>query len=237
MAVKKIAEGAPDDSGSSSGANALDDMRPVILPTGAIHNIHKTEVDSFKERMERYKQHNDFVNESDIADFDRLLMLEQLVLRWSGWLSTGYNYRGDRVDDKTTHEQIKNLSSEVRNIKKSLTIDKESRDKQKASDDIASYIEKLKFRAKHFGYKRNEEFAAIMEIFMELRAKVGLYERCDERDRREQKAELTDIYKWLVDECFPILDEIDRKFRTETPAGVTGKEAEATQGGQKMWTM
>lgn len=235
MAVKKITDAGNNDGDDTSSGSALEDMRPVILPTGTIHNIHKSEVDGFNDRMQRYQDDNKFTNHSDLSDLDRLLVLEQLVLRWSNWLSTGYNYRGDRVNDKETHEQIKNLSGEVRNIKKSLTIDKESRDKQKAHDDVSAYIANLKFRAKHFGYKRNEEFAAMMEIFQELRAKVGLYERTDDRDRKEQKVNLEDIHKWLRDECFPLLDEIDRKFRNETPKGVTGIEAAAVDGGQKMW--
>lgn len=213
----------------------MKDMRPVELPSGAVHHIHESEVESFNALRDRYVRDNSFTNQSDLADFDRVLIFEQLVLRWTNWLSTGVNFQGTKVDTKALQEQTKNLSAEVRALKASLNLDKASRDKQRANDDIAEYIEKLGFRAKHFGYKRNEEFHIIYNAFKELEARIGLYERCDERDRREQKANLEDIYEWLVGEIFPRLKAVDEKFRTQTPEGVTGVEAEALAGGQRVW--
>lgn len=236
MAVAKLGSGEDDGTGTGAGIHESD-MRPVVLPTGTVHHLYKDEVDPFNDRMTRYMEDNVFVNHADLNDFDRLLIFEALVLRWSNWLARGANYWGDKIDEKQMQVQVKNLSMEIREIKQSLTIDKSSRDKQKAVDDVAEYIKRLQFRAKHFGVKRNREFAMMMEYFMELRAKIGLYERCDERDRQEQNANLEDIYKWLVEECFPALDELDRKFRQEHPDDVSGPEAAALGGGQRLWEM
>lgn len=217
--------------------NHEEDMRPVMLPGGAVFHVHKGEVEEFNARVARYLEDNHFPNSSDLADLDRVMILEHLVLRWGIWLSKGHNYWDEPVDDQTLQKQLKDTSAEIRSLKASLTIDKVSRDKQKGAEDVAQFIKFLGIRAKHFGYKRNEEFAEIMEIFMDLRGRLQMWINCDEQERREQKAQLEDVAKWLMEEAFPRYDEIDRKFRQETPDGVTGEEKKALEGGQTMWIM
>lgn len=213
----------------------MDDMAPVQLPSGNVYHVHKTEVDRFNKRVSDYFKDNHFTNASDLADLDRIIINEVLILRWSIWASVGQNYWKEPIDPKTLLTQIKDFSNELRQTKDKLQIDKVSRDKQKGTEDVADYIENLGVRAKHFGIKRNKEFYMIQEMWQELRGKIQLHDNCDEQEREETRCRLEDIRKWLVEEVYPKYDEIDRKFRQEIPDEALPHEKKALEGGQQIW--
>jgi hypothetical protein len=213
----------------------MEDMRPVSLPSGNVYHVHKTEVESFNDRVTGYFKDNSFTNVSDLSDLDRIVINEHLILRWSLWFSAEQNYWNEPIDTKVIQSQIKDFSAELRATKDKLSIDKVSRDKQKGTEDVAKYIEELQVRAKHFGIKRHKEFNLIIELWQELRGKVQLYDNCDEQEREEVRCRLEDIRKWLVEEAYPRYDEIDRVFRQEIPPEAEPHEEKALQGGQQIW--
>lgn len=200
-----------------------DEMRPVVLPSNALFQVHHSEQEYFTERVNRYLEDNHFTNVSDLQDLDRVAIGELLIWRWGQWLMSGQNYWGDTVDDTSLQKSIKDLSSELRLVKSSLSLDKVSRDRQRGDDSPTTYIENLGIRAEHFHYKRNEEYAKIMEIFHQLKALVTFHDNCDEDERRQQRVTLEHIVMWLRETAFPEYEEIDRKFRQDGPMA------------QKMW--
>lgn len=215
--------------------NHMDDMKPVTLPSGNVYHVHKTEVDEFNKRVTDYFKDNHFTNTSDLADLDRIVVNEHLILRWSIWISVGHNYWDEPIDEKTLQNQIKDFSNEVRQTKDKLSIDKVSRDKQKGVEDVADYVKNLIVRARHFGYKRNKEFHEIYNDWQELRGTIQLYQNCDEQERKELKVTPEDIIDKFINYYYPRFDEIDRKFRQEIPAEAEEWEKPALEGGQQMW--
>lgn len=213
----------------------MEDMRPVQLPSGNVYHVHKTEVDRFNTRVSDYFKDNHFTNVSDLADLDRIVMNEHLILRWSIWISVGQNYWKEPIDQRVLQTQIKDFSNELRQTKDKLSIDKVSRDKQKGTEDVANYIENLQVRAKHFGIKRNKEFNLVLELWQELRGKVQLNENCDEQEMEETRCRPEDILEWLRKTAYPRYDEIDRVFRQQIPPEALPHEQKALEGGQRIW--
>lgn len=211
---------------------------PITLPSGGQFQVHPEEFDYVTQRVQSYNSQIHFENISDLQDLDRVIIYELLIWRWTGWMISGVNYVNDVVDEPTLHKQIKETGGELRQLKGALNMDKVSRDRQRGEDSVAAFLAGLSVRAEHFGYKRRMETGLIMETFMTLRAKITLHDNCTEHERREQHCTMDDIINWLREEAFPIYDEIDRKFRQETPPKLkdyTEAELRYLAGGQSMW--
>lgn len=203
----------------SNGLNEDDDeqegMLPVVLPSGALFYVHEKEFQYFKERAKRYLSDNDFQNISDFQDVDRLLILEVLCYRWGVFISMQRDYWGEVVDENTLQKSLKDHSTEIRQLKKSLGLDRETREKVRGEDSVENYLQRLRTRAKHFGYTRDKQSAKAIEILMQLRSHITLYRNCDERERIEQKATLEEVLKWLEEQAFPEFDALDLELRQE----------------------
>lgn len=200
---------------SDNGLNDQEGMVPVQLPSGGLFKVHETEFQYFKSRSDKYLSDNDFHNVSDFQDVDRLLILELLCHRWGLWISTQRDYWGDVVDENTLQKSLKDHSTEVRQLKKSLGLDRETREKVRGQDSVENFIAQLGVRAKHFGIMRDKQSAKSIEILMELRSLITLHDNCDERERIEQHCTIDQVMQWLRDEAFPAFDKIDADFRKE----------------------
>lgn len=202
------------NTGLSKPTTEDDGMRAVTLPSGAAGLVHEDEVTYFRERSKRYMKDNSFHNISDLQDIDRLLVAELLWFRYGFWLATQRNYWGEQVDEKELHRAIKDLSVEIRALKKSLSLDKETRDKQRGEDSPAAYIVELRRRAREFGYMRERQLDRALELFNELKSKVSLYDNCNEDERVEMGIQTPDkILDWIREEVIPKYDEVDQHFR------------------------
>lgn len=195
--------------------NAEDDLKVVMMPSGSAFYCHEKEVQYFNDRGQRYLKDNHFTNISDLQDLDRLIITELLVWRWEMWVSQNRDYWGDPIDEVAYARQIKEHSAEIRQLKKALGIDKETRDRQRGEDSVDAYLAALRQRAREFGYMRNMQAAKSIELFQQLSALVDLYKNCDEQERREQKCTLEDILSWLDTIAIPEFRIIDEKFRHE----------------------
>lgn len=196
----------------------VDDMKEVILPSGAPFSVHESEEDYFNERARRYLEDNQFSNVSDLQDLDRVMIGELLIWRWGRWMMKGSNYWGDAVDDSTMQKSIKEISNEIRQVKSALSLDKVSRDRQRGEDSVVVYLANLRTRAKQMGYKRNDELDEIMECFHKLKSEITLHDNLEDDDERlRKKKRLIDIVHWLRTEAFPKFERIDEKFRREGP--------------------
>lgn len=190
-----------------------DDLRSVMLPSGAIFWVFQREVGYFEDRVKRYLKDNKFTNVSDLQDVDRLAVLELLSWRYGIWVSQQKDYWGEQVDENTLSKHLKELSTEVRQLKASLGIDKLTREKQKGEDSLEKYLSALRDRARQFGVMREEQFAKGMELFNEAKALVVLYFNCDDDERREMHVTAKDVLEWFRDVAIPEYDAIDQHFR------------------------
>jgi hypothetical protein len=192
----------------------VEDGLPVTLPSGATFSVLTSdEVEYVKDRVTRYLADNHFVNVSDLQDVDRMVVMELLVHRWSLWLSRGKDYFDDEVDEKSFRRSLGEYSTEVRQLKKALGIDKVTRDKQKGDDSVPTYLTELNIRALEFGYMRNAQQAKSIELFMQLRSLVTLHDNSDDQERMEMHCSEEDIFEWMRVIAFPEFDAIDADFR------------------------
>jgi hypothetical protein len=193
----------PDDQG----------MVQVCFPSGANFPVHEEEVTYITERAGLYLQQNHFTNISDLQDVDRMLILELMVYRWGTWLSRQRDWWGDTIDDDKVQKSLNAYSTELRQLKKQLGLDKATRDREKGEDSVAAYIQNLQVRAREFGVMRENQLAKALELFQQLRALVQLHDNCDEIERREMHLTTGDVFEWMHEVAFPEFEAIDFYFR------------------------
>jgi hypothetical protein len=195
------------------GAIDKNGMVLVSLPSGAAFPVHSEEVDWFVERAALYLSQNHFPNISDLQDVDRMLTLELMVFRWSTWLSRQQDYWGDAVDADDLQRSLKEYSTELRQLKKLLGIDKVARDRQRGEDSVAAYIQNLLVRAREFGVMRERQLDKSIELFQQLKALMTLHTNCDETEQREMHVTQEDVFEWIKDVAIPEFDAVDEYFR------------------------
>lgn len=192
-----------------------EDGIPVKLPSGAEFKVlTSVEVDYLKDLVKRYLTDNVFKNVSDLQDIDRMLMLEVLVWRYQCWLGRGKDYFDEAIDDRGIRLAVEKFSKEIRDLKKSLGLDKVSRDKAKGEDSVVEYITQLGIRAKEFGVHRETQSAKAIELWMQLRGLVQRHTNCTIDEQREQACTMEDIFEWLHEIAFPEFDKIDQHFKS-----------------------
>jgi hypothetical protein len=186
----------------------------VALPSGATFPVHSEEVNYFVERADLYLKQNHFPNISDLQDVDRMLILELMVYRWGTWLSRQRDWWDEPIDPNETQKALKEYSTELRQLKKLLGIDKGARDKQRGEDSVSAYISNLLIRAKEFGVMRERQLDAALELFMDLRKLVTLHDNCDEQERRENHVTQDDVFDWIRTIAIPEFLAVDEYFRS-----------------------
>lgn len=193
-----------------------DDMQSLnISVTSPSGNLFFVMTDFEKEYFEdiatRYQKDNIFLNVSDLQDLDRVLIMELMIFRWSQWLSTEFDYFGERIMAEDLKKSVKDYSSELRLLKKALGVDKSSRERDKG-ESVAAYIENLKKRAGEFGIHRDNQTAKAIEILMELKAYITLFDNCLDDERKENKCDIPDIIAWIRAQMLDF-DKLDDAFR------------------------
>lgn len=188
----------------------------VTAPSGAIFPVlNEDEREYFEDVSARYLSDNHFSNITDLQDLDRIINMELMCHRWNSWISREMDYNGDAIDQEKTLRAVTDLSKEIRLIKKQLGIDKSSREKDKG-ESVAKYIDDLRIRAKEFGVYRNNQAILAITLFKQLESLVDLNRNCTPEERRENKdirAEMEDIFDWLIHVAMPEMREIEEKFR------------------------
>lgn len=190
-----------------------DDLRPVMLPSGGLFQVYDREVGYFQERVKKYLTDNHFTNVSDLATLDQVLMGELLIWRWQNWVSTQKDYWGDPVDESGMAKTIKDMSSELRQLKNSLGMDKVTRDRQRGEDSVAAYIKNLKIRAREFGVNREKMCGKAIELFQQLKAEMTLYDNCTEDERKEIGITTEELLHKIRTVLIPEFDAVDLYFR------------------------
>lgn len=188
---------------------------PVQLPSGATFIVlTQDESDYLVDRVHRYLTDNRFVNVSDVQDIDRMVMFELFIHRWSLWLSKGIDYFGDEINSRELADRVNAYSTEIRQLKKGLGVDKVARDRARGDDSVVAYLEQLKVRAGEFGVLRSDQFAKVIELFQQLKALMIYNANTDELEKREQHITNEELLDWIRDVAIPEFDAIDEEFRT-----------------------
>lgn len=188
---------------------------PTKTATGSeISLMTAAEAQWYSDRRDQYMEANHFVNVSDLLDLDRLLMMEAMVYRWSAWLGQGFDYHGAFVNEKELKESLGSFSTEIRQLKKALGIDKVGRDAAKG-EDVASFIMTLGDRAREFGVHRNMQYELAVTLLYEIQSKVLTYWRADDRERRELGLSAEGICEWLRDDVAPEWEGLAADYRKE----------------------
>lgn len=187
---------------------------PVTMPSGAVFVVVTQSEQQYLEKLVvRYLEDNHFVNVSDLQDVDRMLIMEVLCFRWGLWISRGRDYFDEPVDENRLSRSLNDYSSELRQLKKILGIDKATRDRTKGDDSVPVFIENLLRRAGEFVVMRNKQCDKVLELSNELQALVTLHDNCDEIERREMHVTIDDIFDWIRTVYMPEFQAIDEEFR------------------------
>lgn len=185
----------------------------VETPTGSEFNLQtEGEAQWYERQRNQYLEHNRFTNVSDLEDLSRLLTLEIMVYRWTTWLTQGFDYIAGLINQTELKNSIKEFSTEIRQVKASLGIDRVTRERDKG-ETVGDYVATLLKRAKEFGVHRDDQYAKAVTFIWQLISDVQTYDRCDDQERDELDLTPTTIVGYIRDTIIPEWDAMNDAFR------------------------
>ena len=137
-----------------------------------------------------------------------------LIHRWGRWLSRRVDDAGIPIDEKTVGDRIASTSSELRQLKKLLGIDKVAREKAKGEGSVPHYLANLLERAKAFGVNRERQLDKSLELANQLASLVLLYRNCNADERRNLHVTEADLIEWIESFFVPEFEAVDAYFRS-----------------------
>lgn len=193
----------------------VEDGIPVTLPSGAVfYVLTESEKRYLETNITRYLTDNHFVNISDLLDIDKLVTDELLIHRWGMWISKGKDYFGDEIKVKEFADLCDRYQTEVRQLKKALGVDKNTRDRMRGDDSIPAYWASLLRRAKEFGYMRNSQFNQAIESMQRIKAIITYHDNSTPDERLEFHCTQDDVVIVIKEEIAKF-DKLDEQFRFE----------------------
>lgn len=125
------------------------------------------------------------------------------------------------VEVRAFQDQINTASKEIREIEKTMGIDKKSREAA-GDESLKSWLTMMKARAHRYGLHVSRRVTAYEEFCMELRWRLRLNEVGDAEDRHYEDCDADGILKWARAQL-GALEEKDREFAQEEGALVLGR--------------
>lgn len=160
-----------------------------------------------------YLEQNRFTEVTDLQDVDRLLVLELSIFRWTQYLSSGFDYDRNLIDEELIRKQIKEGSAEITRVKASLGLDKKARNAALNEGNFAAWIESVRERARIFGVHRENQLSEALILMNELTSIIGIYDRSDEEERKKLGYETEGaILEWIRAQMLPKYHELDEHF-------------------------
>lgn len=200
----------------------------VELPAGGFLPLQTAdEVEFWQRSAEKYKEEYTLSKQNDLIALGQLLQQQVILYRaqlaMNGMepelnaqgVPTG-NHRRIELNAGEVASWQKTMtaaSTEIRNLEKSLGIDKATRE-QGGAHTVDSYVRTLKRAAHQRGVhiaKRTEEYERVIN---ELRVRIRLLYFGDEEDRKYHNINPKSILDWLKDETDRLAD-VDQKFNRE----------------------
>jgi hypothetical protein len=212
--VPEITDDEPVDP--ISPQRRLDYDYEVQTPSGArLPVLTEGEVEYYEDRARRYTSDHKFSTVTDLQDLDRVLSTELMLHRYDVWLALGNDYWGQAVSERDLLRYVKDLSTSLQTLKKSMGLDKATRDKDQGADFV-SWLEDVRRRAKEFGVMREEQLSVGITLFHEIKAKVQTYRNADRIEREELGLQPEAVLDWMWNDVFPRFDKVDEHFRTKS---------------------
>jgi hypothetical protein len=175
---------------------------------------HRDEVDWYNTTRDAYTAETRFSERTDLADLDRLLVLELSIYRLSNHLASGYDYDDEEVDGERLRRQLREMSDAVTKLKTAMGLTKSARDAAANDGDFATWLATLQQRARLFGIHREKQLTRALVLMNELAGIVGTYDRADTEERRRIGFETeTGIVDWIRTVMVPEYTEIDTHFQ------------------------
>lgn len=189
----------------------------VTTPSGAVLPVlTEDEIGYYVDRAKRYTTDHKFSSITDLQDLDRILSTELMLHRYDIWLTLTTDYWGNSILEKDFLKYSKELSETLSKLKKSMGLDKVTRDKDQGADFV-TWLENTKARAKQFMVMRNEQFYASITLFHEMIGQLQLHKNADSIERKELGLEPEQVIEWLWNDLIPRFKEIDEHFRNAGP--------------------
>lgn len=196
---------------SAVGGNMRYDFS-VQTPSGAtLPVLTQDEATYYDDRSQRYLTDHKFSSVTDLQDLDRVLSTELMLHRYDVWLTLGSDYWGQAVSEKDLLRYVKELSATLQALKKSMSLDKATRDKDQGSD-FSAWLEDTRRRAKEFGIMREDQLTTGITLFHEIKARVQTYRNADAIEREELGLDPDKILEWMWVDVFPRFDAVDAYF-------------------------
>jgi hypothetical protein len=198
-----------------AGQQAVPVQFKVDLPAGgSLYLQTADEVDLWDKALARYRDDYVFVKGNDLVTLGSLLQQQIVIFRCQTAINgmepetdkrnvpTG-NYRRidlDGGDVAAYHKTLTSASKEMRDLEKSLGIDKATREAGGAHT-LDSYIKFLKRAAHERGVRITERTLEYERVINELRWKLRLLANGDAEDRAYHDVSPKTILTWLYREC------------------------------------
>lgn len=180
-----------------------------------IEVMGRPEAKYYRDQQVKYLAENKFTAVTDLADLDRLLFLELMIFRWTGWLASGKDYDGYLApsQEDQVRKNIKEVGPQISTIKQDLGLTKSQRDKE-AFESVGQYLVDLKARAKEHGVRREKQLTTAICLVKELFSLIGTYDRSNELERSKIGLETPeDILDWIRNHMKPEFDAVDEYFQ------------------------
>lgn len=175
----------------------------------------------FENALEKYQEQYNFDNIADLQDLDRLLSMELLSYRYSAWLIRESDYFGNAYDDKVIRDSKDKIDKNILSLKAHLGIGRKNR-VESEQESTADYLTNLLQRAGEFGVHRDNQNAKILNLFMDLKTLIGLYDRSDDEERTHNHVHMTDIMDWIRTVALPEFAKLDDHFRKNQKLWIKG---------------
>jgi len=190
------------------------DVVEVTLPSGHPFQVLNDDEAAYVDAQTAlYTDQFRFESVSDLDDLDEVIRKELLIRRWGQFLAWGCDYGGGKIDTHQLRQSSKEWSAELRQLKKSLGMDKLTRDKTSGKGSVAERFQSILERAKRFGIHRVNQLDRALELTNELIGLVQLHRNLSPEEQRELHVTPQDILDWIWDRYRPEYQEIDDHFR------------------------
>lgn len=233
------ANGQPP-GGPAFPANPQNPQHPptfdVDLPAGGkMHLRTADEVDMWNEGVKSYKADYALTRTNDLVMLGALLT-QQLAMYRAQMRLNGMEAELDAndvptgrykqvtmkpSDEAAAQEQVRKAASEIRDIEKSMGINKATRD-QGGGQNVRDYLSGLKRAGHRMGVHISKRVLAYEQFTMELRTKLRMLENLDEEDRRYEGISEESIIAWARNELAK-LEAIDKEYAKEHGLTFVGK--------------
>jgi hypothetical protein len=208
----------------------------VELPAGGRLMLHSAdEVDLWAESARRYVQDYQLSQQNDLlllgAILSQQLQMYRAQQRMNGMtpvvddqgVPTGQYRRVElKLSDMSQAQStITKASVEIRELEKTLGIDKKAREAG-GTQSMQTYVTTLKSVARKYGLHLNKRMQAYERVMMEARWKIRLLRNGDPEDRAYHHLTEKTIVDWLEEELAAV-EELDKEFAKTKHAVFIGR--------------